>query len=200
MHQPKDHLSQLSGPASTLEPGTKSLVWTHTQLRRAALKVARGLIASGVERGSRLATLISNRVEWPLLQYASTLCEASFVPLDFGALNQPREVELKNFMTRLKPDAIFVGTENDARSIDWTLAKANHPAPKVRVVLDGQDSNSNGWISLLDLASKVLEVNASEDEILDRARAADPGRISLIAFTSGTSSGTPKGCRKFFSS
>ena len=142
-------------------------------------------------------TLISNRVEWPILQYASTLCGAAFTPLDYGALNQPREVELRNFMSRLKPDAIFVATKENASSVDTALRNADQPTPKVRVVLDEQQSsNLNGWTSLLDLTSKSGEATIAENEILDRAREADPDRIDMIAFTSGTSSGKPKGCRK----
>lgn len=197
MHQPKDHLSQLAGQASDLEPGSGSLVWTHKQLRRAALQVARALIASDVQRGSTLVTLIANRVEWPLLQYACTICGASFAPLDYGALNQPREVELRNFMSRLKPDAIVVATEENARSVDAALTKADQATPKVPIVLDrGQGPMENGWTSLLELVSKSDKATPSEDEILDEARAEDPDRINMIAFTSGTSSGKPKGCRK----
>ena len=198
MHQPNDHLSQLTGGLSHLGPETGSLVWTHSQLRRAALLVAGALIASGVQRGSTLVTLISNRVEWPLLQYACTLCGATFAPLDYGALSLPREVELKNFMTRLKPDAVVVATEEDARSVDSALSKTNQATPKVQLVLEKEPgSGTSQWISLLDLTSRSEEATVSEDEVLVQARARDPDRINMIAFTSGTSSGRPKGCRTY---
>lgn len=140
-------------------------------------------------------TLIPNRVEIPLLQYATTICGATFTPLDFGALNQSRKVELQNFITRLKPDAVFVANLDDAASVDLAIESVQQSLPKTLVVLDGPGkSESNCWTSLLDLTYRNGETIAREQELLDFARLPDPDRIDIMAFTSGTSSGSPKGC------
>ena len=199
MHQPRDHLLPLTRPELQGLHESKSnelvwthLVWTHTQLRQAAVRVASGLTARGVERGSMLITLIPNRVEWPLLQYAAAICGATFAPLDFGVLTHPRGTELKNIMSRLRPDAIFVASAEDASMVDLALDGANLPSPSVRIMLDKSDLGS--WMSLLDLAAIDSRNNVDEKDLVTRAAMPDPDRIGLLCFTSGTSSGHPKGC------
>ena len=141
-----------------------------------------------------LVTLISNRVEWPLLQYAAAVCGATFAPLDFGVLKtHARETELMNFMTRLRPDAIFVATTEDVSAVDLALTKAGRRTPSVRVVLDAK-FDPGDWMSLLDLVALEGRETVDENDLLATAGTADPDRISLLCFTSGTSSGNPKGC------
>ena len=193
-YQAKDHLLDLAGPDVSAHSEVSCLQWTHTQLHRAATTVASSLAARGIHRGATLVTLIPNRVEWLVLQYAAVICRASFAPLDFGALNQARAIELQNATSRLKPDAIVVSGNQDAMSVNQALAAAKH-VPKLRIVLEESiGSSTNNWVSLLSLTANNNEKAVQETKLLENARTLDPDRIDLICFTSGTSSGNPKGC------
>ena len=140
-------------------------------------------------------TLLPNRVEIPLLQYATSICGATFVPYDLEAINPKRSNELQNFITRLKPDAVFVANSEDAASVDLAIESLKEAPPKTLVILDGlSKSKSNHWMSFLDLTPRNGETIAREQELLELAKIRDPDRIDLISFTSGTSSGSPKGC------
>jgi 4-coumarate--CoA ligase len=98
-------------------------------------------------------------------------------------------------MTRLKPDAVFVVNLDDAASVDLAIESVQQSPPKALVVLDGPSKlESNSWTSLLDLTFRNGETIPREQESVDFARLPDPDRIDLMAFTSGTSSGSPKGC------
>ncbi|EMC99275.1 hypothetical protein BAUCODRAFT_146239 [Baudoinia panamericana UAMH 10762] len=64
--------------------------------------------------------------------------------------------------------------------------------PQVKIILD--DPEHEGWKTLLSLASDGIDGPFSEEDVLEHARRDDPARIALIYFTSGTTSGAPKGC------
>ena len=196
MQQSGDYLSQLAEVNLVDgEKGHDDLIWSHSQLRHAASKAAIALLAHGVQPGSTVVTLISNRVEWAIMLYAVNLCGMTLASLDFGALSSSRSTELQNFMSTLKPAVVIVANVDDTKSVDDALSKAGC-SPQLKMTLDAdlRDTDPQDWKSL----SKACEISSpdapSEQKLLEKARQSDPDRLMLICFTSGTSSGRPKGC------
>lgn len=196
MHQSRNHLSTLAGiDTSEDEEGDECLVWTHSQLRHAALQVTAGLLAAGVESGDTITTFIPNGVEWALLQYANSICRLTLACLDYGATSAARKPELQNFIKTLQPAIVVVSNKHDATTVDAALQYCNVVA-KVKIILDDKTGapSLNGWTTLPDMSDLSLDKVQRDSDLLEQARQSDPDRISFICFTSGTSSGSPKGC------
>ena len=194
MHQARNHLSGLAGIDNVDgDAGDGCLTWTHSQLHNASLRVADGLHSLDAEPETVMMTLIPNRVEWALLLYANSICRLTLASLDYGALNPARNAELQNFVRTLKPTVVVVSNESDARTLDAVLLE-NGVEPRVNIILDinAEDSDStSNWKTLSEVADCS---NGEKEDLISQARKPDPDRINFICFTSGTSSGKPKGC------
>ena len=199
MHQSADHLAELTAgtesPKSRDISSSDHLEWTYTQLHDAALKFTLALKAKGVKPGMRIATFIPNRVEWQLTLWMTTILRLTLCSVDPGAAAEaPRKAELESFIDRLDPDVIVVPDAAVAANIDAAISSLGRAPPQVKIVLDGPAPNE-AWTTLSQLASAIELTSSTEvDELLDAARNDDPNRICIIMFTSGTSSGNPKGC------
>ena len=196
MHQPASHLASLVDFDIANRDGSGGcLSWTHTQLHRAAMRMASGLIAYGVKPGSTLVTLIPNRVEWPLLLLTSVIMQATLAPLDPGALAAARIAELNNLTETLRPDVIVVSDTTAAKAVD-DPALNSESSRAIKIVLDPSPEGNNpaGWSSLLAIAERRNLSPLAESELLQRVRDPNPDHTAMILFTSGTSSGKPKGC------
>ena len=191
MHQQADHLAELTGAVN----GTNArdcLTWTYTQLHHAALKLSAGLQAHGIRPGMRVVTFMPNRVEYPLLLWTCSLLRLTLCSLDPGATNTPRRAELESFMSRLCPDVILVLNASAADAIDATTAKLGIKSPLVKIILDGDAPAT--WTTIVQLAASADPSTEDINNLLQDARSDEPNRIASILFTSGTSSGKPKGC------
>ncbi|KAK4553875.1 hypothetical protein LTR86_009050 [Recurvomyces mirabilis] len=193
--QSANHLASLAGTTEKND-GSKDegLVWTRSQFHRAALTLAGALLANGTKPGTTIITLVTNGVESLLLLYASIILRLTFVPLDPGALTQPRQAELENFLKTMKADTLVVGDEKGAAAVDTALQSSNAHASSVRITLEDITTPSAPWKSLSNILQATPLSESDEARLLQAARAYDPDRIALIVFTSGTSSGKPKGC------
>lgn len=197
MHQSGNHLSELVEHTKPYSPATNGahqpacLNWTYRQLHGAALKLSAGLLAHGVRPDSTVVTLIPNRVEYSLLLWTSTIVRFTLACLDYGALTAPRFDELDNFMQTLNPDVVIVPDAEGAKAVDTALRDIGQ-RPQLCVVLDGPESPS--WMTLLGLAQSSQLSPTKQKDLLEQARNDDPERIQFVLFTSGTSSGNPKGC------
>ncbi|KAI5359126.1 putative AMP-dependent synthetase/ligase, ANL domain, AMP-binding enzyme domain superfamily [Septoria linicola] len=195
IHQGANHLVELitaglKSQATT--EGSECLNWTYAQLHGAALRFAAGLQAHGIEPGMRIATFIPNRVETSLTLWMSTLLRLTLCPLDPGATNGHREDELKAFLIRLKPDIIIALDAPAAMKIDAATKSLDCIPPNVKLILDGPAPPS--WTTIVQLTASSKPTPSETETLLHGARNDDPNRICLILFTSGTSSGKPKGC------
>jgi len=198
MHQPGRHLSELIENESTQHQDSshtfKHLSWTYSELHTAALRVSAGLMALGVQPGSTIVTLMPNGIEFPILLWASIVMRLKLATLDFGALREARSMELKNFMISLKPDVVVVPDNEGAESVDRALSSADVKQP-LRIVLGG--CTENGWRTMVAIGKMGINHQINEQSLLEQARSGDdPNRIYSVLFTSGTSSGKPKGCPK----
>jgi len=198
-HQAPDHLQDLAGahPNGTNEH-LPCLTWTYTDMQRAALKVIVGLRVRSITPGSTVVTLIPNGIEWAVLFWASMLEKFTLSSLDLGALTEPRAAELRSLLCTLQPDVIVVPDADGAVAVQRAL-EGQSKQPSVKITLDQDSVRAPAeWTSLIDMArSPEPEGSGSvltRASIEEAARTDDYDRTQLILFTSGTSTGKPKGC------
>jgi fatty-acyl-CoA synthase len=148
--------------------------WTYADLERECRCIATALIAAGVRRGERVATLMANRPEAVAAYFGAGLAGAVIAPLstfatptEFGALVAKSEARLLLLQTRM-----------GKRDFDADTADL----PVQRVVL-GETS----WEDFL--AAGGPEASLSIDGIVDST---SPSDEALIIFSSGTTA-EPKG-------
>ena len=55
--------------------------WTYADLSREARRYAKGLMATGVGRGTRVGLLVPNRAEWLAAAFGTAMCGGVLVPL-----------------------------------------------------------------------------------------------------------------------
>ena len=199
-HQPAEHLSGLLDSNDDDVKQTRSngdstktcFTWTYTQLHHASLKLVNGMFACNIRPKMTIVTLIPNSAEWALILWTSVFFRTTLSSVDPGALSQPRRDELVNFLVTLTPDVIVVPDAEGAKAVDEALQAANTILPLLRLTL--ADSASETWKSLVDVATADIPQQIDEEGLTRAALTDDPDRTSLILFTSGTSSGKPKGC------
>lgn len=199
MHQSADHLSELVTGSNTHSgiTQTKCLQWTYTQLHQAALKLAIGLMANGIQPGMRIATLIPNRIEYPLTLWMYTLLRLTLISLDPGAVTFARREELTKLMEATNPDVVMVLDDKGAGAIDEVFG-GRQTSPKVKIILDGK---VDGWTTIPAIAVDGGKSSIDPEQLIEGARGPDDSdRTSSILFTSGTSTGNPKGCARHVAS
>ena len=141
--------------------------------------VARGLVASGIAPGDRVALLSRTRYEWTLFDYAIAAAGAVTVPIyETSSVEQVAWILEDSGAT-----AIVVEDDRHAATV---LATENAPEHVWRIVAGG---DWPGAVAVL--ASRGAAVPASE--VHERRRAARAGDLATLIYTSGTT-GRPKGC------
>jgi long-chain acyl-CoA synthetase len=145
-------------------------VWARVQA------LAKGLIASGVESGDRVAVMSATRVEWIELDLAINLAGATTVPIyETSSVDQ-----IEWILSDSGAVLAFVETaemEAAATSIESELAC------RQVLVIESDD--------LDELADRGGEV--SDAALDDRLNGIEPDQAATIIYTSGTT-GRPKGC------
>ncbi|KAH9828157.1 4-coumarate--CoA ligase 2 [Teratosphaeria destructans] len=194
MHQPPQHLAELVEVARVSTPrGSQCLSWTFTELHRAACRLASGVMAQGVRPGSTILTLIPNCVEWFAVQWVSALMKLTVVSVDPAAVQEPRRPELESYL-RLNPDVILVADREGALAVDRALHAVRTSKQPLRMQL--QEDSAEGWRSFLEIGRKGARTHIEVEQLIADAKRDDPERVCQIVYTSGTSSGNPKGCPK----
>ena len=150
-----------------------SSVAFHDQVRR----IAKGLIAAGVEPGDRVALLSRTRYEWTLVDYALWYVGAVTVPI----YETSSAAQVEWLLTDSGATGIFVeSAEHRAR-----LDAAQPPPPCLRHVWTLDDG------ALDDLEDACTGIS---DRELDRRReAVTPTSVATVVYTSGTTD-HPRGC------
>jgi fatty-acyl-CoA synthase len=162
----------------------RHLRWTFRELETEARLVARGLIASGVARGDRVAVWATNVPEWIVLQFALAKIGAILVTVNTSL--RAREIE---YLLR-QSGATTLFTIGGFKGVDYMaeLREANASGLE-RVFFIGDDcpSEARPYSAVRNIAPLVQE------SALDQ-READVGVDDVInmQYTSGTT-GFPKG-------
>jgi len=140
--------------------------------------VAKGLVASGIEAGDRVALISKTRYEWTLLDYAIWFAGAVTVPI---------------YETSSAEQIEWILRDSGARAV---VAEGTDHMSRIAGVRGGLDQLNHVW-SINDNAVKVLTSlgeEISDDELERRRTATTPKDVATVIYTSGTT-GRPKGCQ-----
>lgn len=139
--------------------------------------VAKGLIASGIEQGDRVALFSKTRYEWTLLDYAIWFAGAVTVPI---------------YETSSTEQVRWILEDSGARGI---VAEGPDHVARVAEARKDLESLTNVW-SFADKAVETLTTlggDVAEEEVEKRRTALRPSDPATLIYTSGTT-GRPKGC------
>jgi long-chain acyl-CoA synthetase len=157
----------------------RALSWAETA--RTVNRLARGLVALGVQPGDRVALAAENRPEWAI---------ADLAIMSAGGITVPA------YTTNTVDDHRHIFGNSGARvviasqpPVSERAASAAAQVPSVRaiVTMDGPAADGiHAWGAVLELG------DAQPDDIAERSAALGPGDVACIIYTSGTG-GVPKG-------
>jgi long-chain acyl-CoA synthetase len=139
--------------------------------------VAKGLIASGVEAGDRVALQAKTRYEWTVLDFAIWAAGGVVVPIyDSSSADQVAWI-----LSDSGASALIVETPEHADAVDSVRSEA--PDLKSVFVID------DGAIDQLVSAGR----DVADSELEDRRATLKADSVATLIYTSGTT-GRPKGC------
>ena len=150
---------------------------TAAQFNHEVRALAKGLIASGLEDGDRIAIMARTRYEWTVLDFAAWA--AGGVPVPIYETSSAEQVEwiVKDSGTK------FLVVETAAHQTVAEEARANLDGLREVWAIDNSDLDM-----LVEAGSSV-----SEEDLEARISAQQRDSLATIIYTSGTT-GRPKGC------
>jgi long-chain acyl-CoA synthetase len=140
-------------------------------------RVARGLLAAGIEQGDRVGLLAKTRYEWTLFDYAIWYAGGVTVPIYETSSAEQISWILADSGAR----AVVVETSAHAERVD----QVRHDLPH----LDHVWSITGDAVDVL----AALGAEVPDEELEKRRSALGPDSTATIIYTSGTT-GRPKGC------
>lgn len=191
-HQAADHLVKLLPPDSR-DRQQSCLVWSYREIRHASLVLAKAMTDLGVKRGSTMMVPIPNGVETHLIRLVSWILQITIVVLDADLVEPPRHDELAFFTQTMSPALILVPSDKDTSAVTNAAGESGHKYDFIFRTQPSEELPSHSWaqIDAEKYSSESLEELArQEDEALEK----DGNRVAVVLFTSGTTTGRPKGC------
>ena len=140
-------------------------------------QVAKGLVASGIEPGDRVALVARTRYEWTLLDYAIWFAGAATVPI---------------YESSSEEQIQWILSDSGARAV--VCEDATHLA-RVEAIREGLSALEHVW-TIDDGAVAGLRAagaQVTDAELESRRTSAGPDSLATLIYTSGTT-GRPKGC------
>jgi len=139
--------------------------------------VAKGLLASGIERGDRVAVISRTRYEWTLLDYAIWFAGAATVPI---------------YESSSEEQIQWILSDSGARAV--VCEDATHLA-RVDALRAGLTDLEHVW-TIDDGAVAALTTagaGVADADLEERRTSVGPADLATLIYTSGTT-GRPKGC------
>ncbi|WP_128376293.1 AMP-dependent synthetase/ligase [Streptomyces cavernae] len=167
-------------PQVARRTGPDGTAWTHVtaaELRDEVVGLARGLIASGISPGHRVAIMARTRYEWTVLSYALWLVGAEIVPIYPTSSHEQVAWILR--------DAACVAVIVEDEQGVMTVGQVCNTLPHLRHV----------WQLDADALAHLVELGRSVplETVESMRRIVLPESTAVVAYTSGTT-GHPKGC------
>jgi len=165
---------------------------SYAELRAAARRIAKGLVARGVGKGTRVAVLIANRPEWVTAVFGAALTGAVVVPVNTFATPDELDYVLRHSDAAwllLQPNVARHAFQGDLLARHPEIAGAKPGAIRCAALpqLRGIVALGREWDALLaagaDVSDALLDAISSEIHPADDA---------LVIYTSGTTA-RPKG-------
>ena len=155
---------------------------SYRELTQRARRIARGLLALGIEPQDRISILSETRPEWTLVDFGAFCAGATVAPIYHT--NSPQECAyvLADAASRL------VFCENAAQAKKVADVRDACPSLEHIVLLEGE---APGAMSLDELSA--LGDAIAHEAVDERVRTIDPHDLATLVYTSGTT-GPPKGC------
>ena len=169
-------------PALRWKEGGRWIELSHRELGERAERIARGLIALGIERGDRVAILANTRPEWTIADAGVMCAGAATAPIYHT--NSPEECEyvLSHSGSRL------VFCEDPEQLAKVAQVRERCPELLHAVLLTGEGA---GALTLEQLCAAGAEVDPGKVD--ERVAEVEPGDLATLVYTSGTT-GPPKAC------
>jgi acyl-CoA synthetase (AMP-forming)/AMP-acid ligase II len=153
--------------------------WTYRELWESAERVARSLVAAGVDPGDRVSIWAPNSIRWIVASFGVYLAGATLVPVN----TRFKSGEAAH-LVRTARAKVLLGTRDFLDQDFVAVAGSWADVPALESVVDMGDG---AWASWLDRGDRV-----GREEVRGRTAALGPDSVSDIIFTSGTT-GAPKG-------
>lgn len=187
MHQSPNHLEQLVGPGGA-SPSGETLTWTYAQLRRGAARLGSVLDGHDIPPGSTVLAFLPSSAEWVLTVWTAALKCYTLVTLNSEVVQPARKEELRFHIEKLAPSVVLLEDEAGAKAVDGI--KSTNDAPFLGICLGTLTEPRPNWTTMADIAQTPF----TDSQSTANPAADHPDRITTIVFTSGTSTGSPKGC------
>lgn len=158
----------------------QNIRWTYRELDEQIERVARGLIAAGIETGDRVALWSPNRIEWVLIQYATARIGAIMVCVNPAY----RPVELTYVLKQSGAKMIAAAPAFKTSNYKAQVGEVRGDTPGLEhAVFFGESS----WDDMLAGGDSI-----GAEVVSDRAASLNHSDPINIQYTSGTT-GLPKG-------
>ena len=164
--------------------------WTYEALRTDVRRIARAVLAAGVEPGDRVAIWARNVPEWPLVQLAVSSIGAIVVTANPSA----PEDELRFVLAQSRARLLIAAPRGEAGATELHRLRTDPSVPVERIVVLPVGGNASvGSPGMQDWADFLRSGESIGEAQLDRRVARTrPDDIASILYTSGTT-GTPRG-------